>query len=86
MSADGILIPHLTASPDRCMPYKPSMQKVLLVLTFLWWTVSNLFGQKNPTKIYGTVPIDNVSSMDATEVTINEWIHFIINSNFTSQK
>jgi len=22
LSADGILIPHLTASPDRCMPFK----------------------------------------------------------------
>jgi formylglycine-generating enzyme required for sulfatase activity len=60
------------------------MQKVLLTSTFLCWTLINLFGQKNPTKIYGTVPIDNVLSMDATEVTINEWIHFIINNNFSA--
>ncbi len=66
------------------MPYKPSMQKVLLTLVFLCWTLTNLFGQKNPTKIYGTVPIDNVSSMDATEVTINKWIHFVINNNFNA--
>jgi formylglycine-generating enzyme required for sulfatase activity len=63
--------------------YKPSMQKVLL-LVFLCWTFTNSFGQKNPTKIYGTVPINNFSSMDATEVTINEWISFIINNNFNT--
>lgn len=58
------------------------MQKIILTVAFFCWTCSMLFGQKNPTKIYGTVPIDNVSSMDATEVTINEWIHFVINNNF----
>ncbi|MFN8306133.1 MAG: hypothetical protein U0T79_05130 [Ferruginibacter sp.] len=58
------------------------MQKVLLTLAFLCWTITNLFGQKNPTKLYGTVPIDNISSMDATEVTINEWFLFVINNNF----
>ena len=60
------------------------MHQVLLTLTFLCWTLTNSFGQKNPTKIYGTVPIDHISSMDATEVTTNEWIHFIINNNFNS--
>jgi formylglycine-generating enzyme required for sulfatase activity len=59
------------------------MHKLLLATLFLL-TLPELFGQKNPTEIYGTVPIDNTSSMDATEVTINEWIHFIINSNFNS--
>lgn len=58
------------------------MQKVLLSLAFICWTLTNSFGQKNPTKIYGTVSIDNISSMDATEVTIKEWIFFIINNNF----
>ncbi|MGC4102134.1 SUMF1/EgtB/PvdO family nonheme iron enzyme [Ferruginibacter sp.] len=43
---------------------------------------SNLSAQKNPTKIYGTVPINNVSSMDATEITVTEWIYFILNTNF----
>lgn len=58
------------------------MQKIFLIIVLFCWTVPNLFGQKNPTRIYGTVPIDNVSSMDATEVTVNEWILFIINNNF----
>jgi len=58
------------------------MQKVLLILSFLCLTLANSFGQKNPTKIYGTVSIDDKTSMDATEVTINEWFHFIINNNF----
>ncbi len=66
------------------MPYKPSMQKTLLTLAFLCWILTHSFGQKNPTKLYGTVPIDDVSSMDATEVTINEWFLFIINNNFNS--
>jgi len=58
------------------------MQKALLTLTLFCWTLTNSFGQKNPTKIYGTVSIDNNSSMDATEVTITEWIYFIINNDF----
>jgi formylglycine-generating enzyme required for sulfatase activity len=66
------------------MPYKPFMQKVLLIASFLCSTLPNLFGQKNPTKIYGTVAIDNSSSMDATEVTITEWIYFIVNNNFNA--
>lgn len=62
---------------ERCASYKASMQKVLLTLAFFCRTLTNLFGQKKPTKIYGTVPIDSVSSMDATEATVNEWIHFL---------
>lgn len=40
------------------------------------------FGQKNPTKIYGTVEIDGHSSMRATEITMNEWMDFIVNNGF----
>jgi hypothetical protein len=82
--ADTATIPALQASPARCMPYTPSMQKVVLISAFIFFSLTDLFGQNNPTKIYGTVPIDNLSSMDATEVTINEWVLFIINNNFNS--
>lgn len=57
------------------------MQKLLLTLVYLCWILTNSFGQKNPTHISGTVPIGNLSSMDATEVTVNEWMLFIINNN-----
>ena len=60
------------------------MQKLLLISLFVFATFSNSFGQKNPTKLSGTVNIDEVSSMDATEVTIMEWIYFIINNDFNS--
>lgn len=66
------------------MPYRPSMQKGILISAFILFILTDLFGQKNPTEIYGTVPIDDVSSMDATEVAINEWVLFIINNNFNS--
>jgi Protein of unknown function (DUF3997) len=32
LSADGILIPHLTASPDRCTPPMPKNSKIILLL------------------------------------------------------
>jgi formylglycine-generating enzyme required for sulfatase activity len=64
---------------------KPSMQKVVLIFIFVCGAFANLSGQKNSTKIYGTVAIDSVSSMDATEVTITEWISFLINNNFKAE-
>jgi formylglycine-generating enzyme required for sulfatase activity len=66
------------------MPYDRNtfMKKTLLILSILWLGHIEMYGQKNPTSIYGTVPIDNTSSMDATEVTINEWIQFVINNDF----
>jgi formylglycine-generating enzyme required for sulfatase activity len=73
-------------SPALCMPYKRTMQKVLLTLAFFCWTFPILFGQKNPTqKIYMTVPIDNVTSIDVTEVTIAQWVYFLINNNFNAE-
>lgn len=60
------------------------MQKVFLTLAFACWTIINLFGQKNSTQIYRTAPIDNISSMDVTEVTVEQWIFFIINNNFNA--
>jgi formylglycine-generating enzyme required for sulfatase activity len=59
------------------------MQKVLLTIALLCLQLSYLFGQKDPIKrIYLTVPIDNVTSIDVTEVTITQWVYFIINNNF----
>lgn len=59
------------------------MQKVILTIAFLYWTLSYLHGQKDPTqRIYMTVPIDDVTRMDITEVTIAQWVYFIINNNF----
>ena len=66
------------------MPHTPSMQKVLIIAAIIFFTLTDLFGQKNPTEIYRTVKISNLSSMDATEVTIKQWVLFIINNDFNS--
>jgi formylglycine-generating enzyme required for sulfatase activity len=58
------------------------MQKALLLLLVIIETTSNLFSQKNPTRIAGSVVIGNNISMKATEVTIQEWMSFIVNNNF----
>jgi len=60
------------------------MQKLILVIYFLCLIFLDSLGQKNPTKIYATVSIDNTSSMDATEVTITDWIYFIINNSYNA--
>ncbi|MGN6437503.1 MAG: hypothetical protein ACTHMM_13265 [Agriterribacter sp.] len=59
------------------------MKEIFLILIF-YGVIACSFGQKNPTKVYGTVPIDNNSSIDATEVTIGEWIYFIINNGLSA--
>src|SRR4051812_8590594 len=60
------------------------MRKYLLLLSLLIGTVTNSYSQKNATKIYGTVLIDNNISMKMTEVTIQEWMCFIVDNNFDS--
>jgi formylglycine-generating enzyme required for sulfatase activity len=61
------------------------MKKNLFLLLFFGGILPSLFGQKNPTRILGTVSIDATSSMDATEVTIQEWIYFVINNDFNEE-
>lgn len=55
--------------------------KILAVACFCLITLLS-WGQKHKTQILGTAPIDNTSYLDQTEVTLQEWIFFIINNNF----
>ena len=43
-----------------------------------------IYAQRHPAKLIGTVSIDKVSSIDQTEVTIQEYMYFIINNHFDS--
>ena len=58
--------------------------KNLFLISFLSLAITYSFAQKHPTIIIGTVPIDENVSMKQTEVTIEEWMDFIINNNFDS--
>lgn len=58
------------------------MRKVILLISFFTGTIT--YSQSNPTKIYGTVAIDNNVSMKVTEVTIQEWMCFIVNNGFNT--
>ncbi len=60
-----------------------SMYKTLMISVRLFISFTCL-AQKNDTWIYGTVQIDRNTSMKNTEVTLQEWIVFIINNNFDS--
>jgi formylglycine-generating enzyme required for sulfatase activity len=58
------------------------MKKIFSML--LPFIVSGVFAQKPPEKIYGTVIIEPGKAMKMTEVTLGEWIGFIINHDFDS--
>jgi formylglycine-generating enzyme required for sulfatase activity len=58
------------------------IQQMVFFVSFMLVNQTELFAQKNPTEIHGTVSIDYNISMDATEVTIEEWVYFIINNDF----
>ncbi|MDR3695368.1 SUMF1/EgtB/PvdO family nonheme iron enzyme [Mucilaginibacter sp.] len=58
------------------------MNKVRLTFLFACLVFTNGFAQPKPPKIYGTVYIDNTTLMAETEVTIREWMGFIVNNNF----
>jgi hypothetical protein len=63
------------------MPGKKNACTILLLLTHVFFII-NCYSQKNPTKLLGAVEIDNFSSIDQTEVTVQEYVYFIINNNF----
>jgi len=44
--------------------------------------VAKVFAQQRPPKVYGTVYIDSTTLMNEREVTIGEWMAFIVNNNF----
>lgn len=60
------------------------MKQLILITGLLCGICSGTLSQKNATTIPGTRAVDNVSSMDGTEITIAEWLHFIINNDFDS--
>jgi formylglycine-generating enzyme required for sulfatase activity len=60
------------------------MLKIYFIIAIYFLVHVNLFAQKNPTTLYRTVAIDNSTSMDMTEVTIQQWIYFIINNDFNA--
>jgi hypothetical protein len=55
------------------------MKSLLTIIMLLSVTVG--FTQKNITKVYGTVKIDDNSFIKATEVTIKDWMEFILDNN-----
>jgi len=59
------------------------MFRQILSLTVFFLTLSgDVLGQKNPLRISGTVPINDSTFMKSTEVTVKDWIEYIVNNNF----
>jgi hypothetical protein len=57
------------------------IKTILLTMPAIFFVVT-VFAQQRPPKIYGTVYIDNTTLMDEREVSIGEWMAFIVNNNF----
>lgn len=57
------------------------MKKTILFSIIFIYSFA-LSAQKNPSKIWGTIAIDSVSSMYKTEVSVKDWINFLINNNY----
>jgi len=57
------------------MGMKPLLTIIMLISVILG------FAQENITKVYGTVKIDDTSFIKATEVTIKDWMEFILDNN-----
>ena len=60
------------------------MNKLLLILWLTLWTGINSHAQKNPLKIDQAVTVAPGVVMKTTEVTIQEWMGYIVNNNFDS--
>lgn len=60
------------------------MAKTLLLFFFLSTAFVNCFSQNNVTTILGTKPLDDNILMSVKEVTIKEWMEFIVNNEFDS--
>jgi len=58
------------------------MNKLLLILFLMLGTGINSHAQKNPIKIDQAVTVAPDVVMKATEVTIREWMGFIVNNNY----
>jgi formylglycine-generating enzyme required for sulfatase activity len=58
------------------------MSKTLFIILFFCCTVVDCLAQKNLPNIAGTVQIDSGTVMKQTEVTLQEWMGFIVNNNF----
>jgi formylglycine-generating enzyme required for sulfatase activity len=66
------------------MPFNTDsiLKQSLLLLGFCLIILSNVNGQKKLLKIYGAVAINDSVLMKSTEVTVKEWIEFIVNNRF----
>ena len=58
------------------------LRQILLLTLFFPTYAGNILAQKNPLRIYGTVPVNDSTFMKKTEVTVKEWIEFIVNKDF----
>lgn len=58
------------------------LRKYFFIFTLNLTILLNVNGQKSPLKIYGTQPINDSTCMKSTEVTIKEWVEFIVNNQF----
>ena len=58
------------------------MKREFLLLFFLCLSFVHSFAQKNATEIDETVLIKNNVSMKQTEVTVQQWMDFIVNNNY----
>jgi len=58
------------------------MPKASLTLLLACALAANCFAQGKPLKIFGTVRIDSATLMEETEVSLKEWMGFIVNNNF----
>jgi len=60
------------------------MFKYLYLIIFTTLLSLDCLGQRDATKVWGTVLIDKNISMNSTEVSIIDWIGFIVNNDFDS--
>lgn len=58
------------------------MKKIILLIAFFLAFSFNTKAKKNPLKIFGTVYINDSTFMNKTEVTVKDWIEFIVNNDF----
>ncbi|HZY35865.1 MAG TPA: SUMF1/EgtB/PvdO family nonheme iron enzyme [Mucilaginibacter sp.] len=58
------------------------MNKILLLVICCLLIVKHGRAQQKPPNVYATVYIDNTTLMNQREVTVKEWMGFIVNNNF----
>lgn len=57
-------------------------RKIVFWLAISLLSIASVSGQKKSLKIYGAVSINDSTYMKSTEVSVKDWIEFVVNNNF----